>query len=268
MPRSKASPERPEAVTHSTTLPDPSVGAYTEAQIRFAASAWPLRAAEELRSARIFHALKCGARASGLDHEWIQRLGDGVRDEIRHAKLCAEVGARFGAAPPEHDAQRARARVAPLKPSLFRVTALLIVEIAMGETISTSQFRAGRMAATEPLTRAALEAVLRDEVRHASLGWEALSAILPGLPASLREGVDEEVRRAFAGFENQIAVPALRRLERGEPFDPAWAALGVIHPEQRVQSFYEAVEDHVQPRLARLGIDGARAWSNRYRSPS
>ena len=62
-----------------------------------------------------------------------------------------------------------------------------------------------------------------------------------------------------------MALPALRRLEAGEPFDPAFAALGVLAPDARVDAFYAAVEHLVVPRLTALGLDGARAWSERYR---
>jgi len=69
----------------------------------------------------------------------------------------------------------------------------------------------------------------------------------------------------LAHSEQQIAAPSLRFLERGDAFDPAWAQLGVIHPERRVEAFYAAVEQLVLPRLAELGIDAQRAWTNRYR---
>jgi hypothetical protein len=48
------------------------------------------------------------------------------------------------------------------------------------------------------------------------------------------------------------------------PFDPAYAALGVLRPESRIEAFYSAVERLVVPRLTRLGLDGALAWKNRY----
>ena len=48
-----------------------------------------------------------------------------------------------------------------------------------------------------------------------------------------------EATNGFAAFERQVAVPALRRLDAGEPFDPAFAALGVLAPEARVEAFYE-----------------------------
>lgn len=42
-------------------------------------------------------------------------------------------------------------------------------------------------------------------------------------------------------------------------------ALGVLHPESRVEALYFAVERFVVPRLTRLGLDGNLAWKNRYR---
>jgi hypothetical protein len=120
-------------------------------------------------------------------------------------------------------------------------------------------FRASHRAATEPLTRAALEAILADEARHQQLGWDALAAIGPS------EELAREAARALASSERQIAVPSLRLLEAGAPFDPAWAALGVIEPARRVEAFYAAVEQVVVPRLDRLGVDGGRAWADRYR---
>lgn len=253
-------------MTPSAQLPEPNLAGYGQAQIGFAASAWPLRAAEELRSARIFHALKCAARASHLDSAWVTRFAVAVGDEVRHAKLCTDVGARLGAPAPHHDATLVRKRLASLPLPLDRAAALLLAEVAIGETISTSQFRVGRHCAREPLTRAALELILRDEVGHARLGWDALAALWPAIPDAERDALVTETRRALAACEQQIAVPALQRLEQGEPFNPEWAALGVVPPEQRVEAFYDAVEGQVVPRLARLGIDGQQAWSTRYRA--
>jgi hypothetical protein len=38
-----------------------------------------------------------------------------------------------------------------------------------------------------------------------------------------------------------------------------------MDPEVRVETFYWAVERLVVPRLTRLGLDGVRAWEDRYR---
>jgi hypothetical protein len=136
--------------------------------------------------------------------------------------------------------------------------------VAIGETISLSLFRAGRRAAIEPLTRAALEAIAGDEARHQRLGWQALRALGPGLRGRDREHLQAEATRGLGALEQQIAVPALRWLDARRPFDPAHAALGVLAPEARVEAFYRAVEETVLPRLGLLGLDGATAWKHRY----
>jgi len=40
----------------------------------------------------------------------------------------------------------------------------------------------------------------------------------------------------------------------------------VLAPETRVEAFYAAIEQLVVPHLDRLGLDGARAWRDRYRA--
>jgi hypothetical protein len=171
----------------------------------------------------------------------------------------------LGAPPPIYDPALVRARLAGLPDPVTRTSALLLIEVAVGETISMSLFRAGRRASREPLTRAALESILRDEVRHQRLGWTGSVALWPSLSEPQRERLQFEATAALAAMEQQNAAPAFSRLAAGEPFDPAHGALGVLAPEARVEAFYAAVEQLVVPRLTRLGLDGARAWETRYR---
>jgi hypothetical protein len=189
-----------------------------------------------------------------------------MRDEVRHARLCAAIGARLGAPAPMYDSAPVRARLAPLGEPRARAASLLLVEVAIGETISMYLFRAARRSAVEPLTRAALSAITGDEVRHQRLGWAGLTALWPGFDDGLRERLQQEAAAGLAGCEQDIAVPAMRWLRERRPFDPAYAALGVLHPEERIEAFYMAVERLVVPRLTRIGLDGARAWRDRYRA--
>jgi hypothetical protein len=258
-----ATPER-TAMGSPTDLPAPDLGAFGNAQVRFAAMAWPMRAAEELRSALIFRALAGAARAAAMPDPWPRRFAFAVRDEARHARLCATVGLRLGAAKPTYDDRPVRARLEGIRDPLLRSLSLLLVEVAMGETISMYLFRAGRRRTVEPLTRAALGAILVDEVRHQRLGWDALTALWPSLSYETRAEVQREAARGLAAAEQRTARPAMAWLQRGLPFDPAYAALGILHPEARVEAFYFAVERFVVPRLTRLGLDGAHAWKNRY----
>ena len=131
----------------------------------------------------------------------------------------------------------------------------------MGETISVSQFKAGRGVAAEPLTRAALEAILRDEVRHSTLGWSAVAELLPLLTEGERSQLDLEVTKAFAGFERRIAIPALARLENGDFFDPKWTELGVLR--RVIESFWAV--DRRSFRSRPVGLRRAAGFSRRYR---
>ena len=237
-------------------LPAPAVTGFTADQLRFATAAWPMRAAEELRSALIYRALAAASRTALP--AFADRFAAVMREEVGHARLCATVGARLGASRPTYDPHPVRARLAALPDPAARVLSLVVHEVAIGETISMAMFREGRRAATEPLARAAIESILADEARHQQLGWDALAALGPS------DAATRECTRALATAEQQIAVPALRFLEAGEHFDPAWAALGVIEPERRVEAFYQAVEQLVIPRLDRLGLAGAQAWASRY----
>jgi hypothetical protein len=247
------------------TLPGPELGGYAPAQVGFAAAAWPLRAAEELRSALVFRALAAASRVAGLPERWTGRFAAALHDEVAHARLCAAVGARLGAAPPRYDPGPVRARLGGLPDPLSRALSLLLVEVAIGETISLALFRAGRRAAVEPLTRAALEIIARDEARHQRLGWDALRALWPALLRPQRALLEREATHGLGAMEQQIALPALRWLQAGKPFDPVHAALGVLAPEARVHAFYGAVEELVLPRLDALGLDGAALWRGRYR---
>jgi hypothetical protein len=251
----------------TTELPAPDLASYTEGQLRFAGAAWPMRAAEELRSALIFRALADAARRIGMVEPWPSRFAAAVRDEVRHARLCASVAARFAAGEPCYDVLPVRARLARTPLLVMRVASLLLVEVAMGETISMVLFRAGRRLAVEPLTRAALGLIAADEVRHQALGWAGMAAVWPTLDDRQRAAMQQEAGLGLAACERQTALPALRWLERGRPFAAALGRLGVLSPEVRVESFYQAVERLVIPRLTRLGVDGALAWNRRYRTP-
>jgi hypothetical protein len=244
--------------SRATELPPPELAAFSVEQVRFAADAWPLRAAAELRSALVYRAL-AAASVDALP-AFAARFAIVMREEVAHARLCATVGARLGAPPPEYNAEPVRARLKPLADPRERTIALVVHEVAIGETISMAMFREGRRATTEPLTRAAIESMLADEARHHQLGWDALAALGPS------DLLQREAARALAATEQQIAAPALHFLESGRTFDRAWAALGVVPPERRVDAFYAAVEQLVLPRLDRLGLDGALAWSERYRA--
>jgi hypothetical protein len=252
-------------MTAPAALTTPELRPFTAAQIAHAAAAWPVRAAEELRSALVYRALADAARTAGLDPLWVGRFRAVVKEEVAHARLCAAVGARLGAGAPRYDATPLGPRLAAYPEPALRALSLLLIEVAIGETISLSLFRAARRHASEPLTRSVLGSILRDEAGHQRLGWEALAALWGALTPAVREQMQGEATRGLGGLERQIALPALLWLDAGGSPDPAHVALGVLAPEARVEAFYLAIESLVLRRLTRLGLDGQQAWRDRHR---
>ena len=199
--------------------------------------AWTLRAEEEYRSAAVFSELLSLLVRLPAPFEVLGAIVGVAGDELRHAELCCSLARRFGANQPCARLDRVRQRVAGLPVDRRRrVLSLLTVEGAIGETVSSALFSGGRHLTREPCTRAALELILRDEVRHARLCWEALRALLPELSDEDLTFLQAEVSRLLGQLEQTQALPALRRLEAGEYLNPALAELGVLPPQRRVES--------------------------------
>jgi hypothetical protein len=235
---------------------------YTREQTAFAARAWTMRAEEERQSAAVFSDLLGLVADADVPLALVHDVHGIVGDEIRHADECARMADALDAPAP---ASRLLPRASPLpltaEERRLSAVRIVLVEGAIGETISTALFAAGRRGAIEPRARITLGRIVRDEALHARRFWEILDA--------LRLERDAERLRAVAAhalgmIEKAQIVPALGRLASGEPFDTAWAELGVLPPEARVDAFYGAVEKRVLPALSARGLDGAGAWARRY----
>jgi hypothetical protein len=226
------------------------------------ADSWTLRSEEERRSAAVFTDL-LGLLADGqVPLEVLREVHGIVGDEICHAQMCADMASALGA-------PRPRSRLLPrvgLEPITAedrrrRALEIVLVEGAVGETISAALFAAGRRSTEEPQARAALSRILEDEARHARCFWELLDRLVS--PDDL-EHLADVVTDALGAIEQIQVVPSLESLARGDPFDPDWAALGVLPPAVRVDAFYGAIERRVLPSLTARGMDGSGAWAARY----
>jgi hypothetical protein len=246
------------------TLGPPALKEFSTAQIAFARQAWPMKAAQELRSAAVFTELQQLAILCALPLDLASVLADAARDELLHAELCFRVAELLGSPPDRVAMDSVEARFASFPDRRQRLLTLLLIEVAVGETVSCSLFRAAAKGSEEPVTRLALSVILRDEARHARIGWQALEALRFGWSEDDRRLLKDEIHQQLGAIEQFIAVPSLRRLESGTPFDAALASLGVLPPVVRVEAFYRAMEIQVLPALDALGLGGTDAWRSRY----
>ena len=245
-------------------LPDADLRAFSREQINFAVRAWTMRAEEEHHSAATFADALSLLTDADAPLDFLAHLTRIVGDEIEHATLCTHLARRLRSEEPRSRPLARRSVASSVAARRAQGLALVLASGAVGETISAALFRSGHRSTEEPCAKAALGLILRDEVLHARAFWESLAVLLVDLAPEELETLQSTASRALGSLEHKIALPALQRLERGDPFDPAWAALGVLRPDRRADAFYATVERHVLPKLSALGLSGDAAWRDRY----
>ena len=224
-----------------------------------AAISWRMKAAEEVRSHDHFAALLSAAPTlPWLRGELTTEIARIVADEQRHAELCRRMSCLF-----QRDVNDDVPIAASTEPPLDAAAAArtVVIEMAVGEMVSASLFARARSGAREVNTRAALTEILRDEVRHARVGWQAAPKVLSMFA---RDWWEETIAVGLGAIEQHVALPALLFLKEARAFDPEWIRLGIIPPEVRVDTFYRCIEHTIFPRLTALGFDGAALWRQRY----
>jgi len=180
-----------------------------------------------------------------------------VNDELRHAELSHRVYKAAGGSdvpPLARETLGLRASGA----SLERDVARAITHVyCLGETAAVRLFHRLREACTVPVARAALDRVLRDEVRHRDFGWTALEWLL-SLPhgPSLREEITRELPamidslvRSYGGAEGDGADT-----EHDVRLAPAALDWGLMTRARYRQAIALCVRRDLVPRFARLGI--------------
>ncbi len=184
-----------------------------------------------------------------------------ARDEIVHASQARRVHAAAGG---EGAAVLERERLAltrhPADALELDVARSCVEVFCLGETVAVPLFAALRAGCTVPVARAALDRVLRDEVRHRDLGWELLGWLLEQpASAAVRRTVEAELPAMLARLAASYASPAARAGHDLAAADRAW---GLMAPARYAAILERSVErDHV-PRFARLGIDARAAWAS------
>ena len=222
---------------------------------RIAGSAWRFRCGVEHDAAARFAQLAERLAEVGAAGAVVELAERASRDERRHATLCADLAAGYGApvpaAPAGVPAEIAPARLAPQQRVLYEVVAVCCVT----ETESMGVLTQLLANARDARLREVLRELARDEVHHSRLGWAHLaterargdvSFLGPLVPAMLRGAVAPDL---FA------PVPAERD-------DPALIEHGVLPHDLKRQVFTSTLEEVVFPGLEALGVDTvpARRW--------
>lgn len=189
---------------------------------------WATRIVDEYRSVVVFTELLGHLAAARAPYAALATVHRIVGDELRHARLCAEVAGWFGSLDSlEIDLQDLGLPPHEGTPE-ERALEIVVRELVIGEGESVACIRAYRDATTDRATRTALDVLLTDEARHYAAG-RALDVLLgETFPA-------EQVAHARARIDRGALadVAHIRRMHRAGARGGPGRRFGVsLRPEE------------------------------------
>lgn len=228
----------------------------TEEERAMAARTWRGRMVNEHISAQVFAGLVPQLMRAGLPSAIQTRVPRMISDELRHAEQCAGVVLALGHTP-----------VAPLPPivpipthddaePLEAVLRNVISVCCMSETVAVSVISAEHFELKGTTLGGVLEKILADEIQHARFGWELIGALVPRLPADVKERLSAYLEDALA-HQVDYEVPRLP-VNLGVRDEVAQA--GVCDGGEARALFIDTVETVIVPRLEDAGLSARAAW--------
>lgn len=216
---------------------------------------WRARIAAEYTSAAITQHLVLWLIQVGGPPDLIEAGLAIVTDELTHSRLSHEVyTAAGGDAPPALDREQLglHRSAMPLERDILE-TAVRV--FCLGETVAVPLFKHLRERCTQEAARAALDRILRDEVRHRDFGWDLLDYLLsidhadqvPGQVVAMLPQMMVELEGTYGAANEAIACDDGVMSEE----DRAW---GLAPPRDYADILARTIERDYRPRFDARGI--------------
>ena len=119
----------------------------------------------EAASVTAFRILRDELRAHGAPKKLVRAAGRAARDEIRHTRATSALARRFGAAPRAPSLEQSKER------SVEAIAIENAIEGCVRETYGALLAPRQAEQARDPVVRAAMLRIARDETRHSALAW-------------------------------------------------------------------------------------------------
>lgn len=216
---------------------------------------WAHRAGTELQSVRVMTRFLNDVLAAGDPLEVYAACVRAIEDEVRHTALCVGLVEALGARAVMPEAEEERSEFLALPPAA-RALSTAITMLVVNETISVALIADLHARCTHETVRAVLSATLEDEDEHGPLGETYVAASLARFDDEGRAWAARVAREAVLA-QRQSADDVLTRLPPGQRELDAWpepelAALGLLGAEREAIIVTRAIDEKVQPVLARL----------------
>lgn len=182
--------------------------------------------------------------AVGAPADLVSAASAALADEVEHARVCFALASVYGGAgvgpgplPQAHDGGVV---------GLAAITAAVIREACVGETLSALEVREAAARAEDAGLRRLLNKIADDEQRHAELGWRFVRWALAQMDADGQAQARAEFTAAIAGAEAE----ATRLID--EPAAPELRAHGVVDAPLRGVVWRDGLAGLVRPSAAGL----------------
>jgi hypothetical protein len=235
--------------------------AYGGADLDRAAKLWRVRAEQELHSLALFTQLSGQLHLLGAPLDWAGAFARMIADEVRHTDLCLRMCDALGR-PAEVEIDEGALHLAQRGTPRAHVRYVVLAAFCIGETISGRMFKRALAAATVPLAREVVQAILVDETFHGELGWE-LGALLmrdtDPLFAEERAALARDLPASFAHFARICCAPRGPSWARSAPEVDPGENFGTLSDAGYARAFFDGMEEDVVPGLEAIGLPEARA---------
>lgn len=237
---------------------------FTEAQLTPARELWQHRAFTEFHSLTQFTQLASQLHALGAPLDWSGAFARMIADEVRHAELSTRMVEALGG-PPHLDLSLDDVHLTVQGPLRAHVRRVIVSAFCIGETLSGRMFKRCLAAATVPLAREVVTAILVDETFHSELGWELAALLMredDALPSE-RDALENELPQLFEDFATQCLATRGPKWARSQPEVDEGPNFGALSTAGYARAFYDGMEEDVVPGLEAIGFRRVReTWNS------
>ncbi len=172
-------------------------------------------------------------------------------DEIVHVELCARLLAELGgAAPLLYEPDRLGVTGRESARPLLRSAEVVMRVFCVGEAVSIPILRASARHARQPLIRAVLQRIVKDEAAHGRFGWYFLD-----WAGELLTEAERQRLRWVARDEIDKLLGAWQRFAEPSEADMHQSTLGWMDPKTYFRTAHAALDSAVLGPLAARGLD-------------
>ncbi|MGH7440502.1 MAG: ferritin-like domain-containing protein [Polyangiaceae bacterium] len=219
------------------------------------AGTWAFRTRAEIEAAARFERMASELAEVGAMEVVVRGCAEAAADERRHRDLCARVAADWGVPDAtRHEAPRNRIGRSDMD-RRDRLLWELAAVCCISETMNVSLMSRCLEVAKDPAIRATLHELLKDEVRHARLGWAHLAA-------ERAAGRGQFLGEVLPLMLEASIEPGFLEGDPPVPWTDALYEYGELPWEELVRIFRETLNLVVFPGFDAVGIATAagRAW--------